>query len=198
MGKFQDWCIESLEVMLNSENFIDETGGYKNAVKNLITHYASMYEIDEGKKEYINIWKTLNNEKILISAEAKRILDKSPSKDEKIKELHWEHITPNEVVYKKLMQLVKNKPVTKERIKDCFAEHKLVLISKEESRHLDGAGEDYKSSGTAKERLKHLQKNNIVKYYIFDSKEKEYKEILWETNEKIPDEIINYLTSDEY
>lgn len=197
MGKFQDWCIETLEVMLNSENFIDETGGYKNAVKNLITHYASMYEIDEGKKAYINIWKTLINEKILISEKAKEILDKSQSKDEKIKDLHWEHITPNEVVYKKLMQLVKNKTVSKERIKDCFAEHKLVLISKKESQHLDGAGEDYKSSGTAKERLKHLQKNN-VKYYLFDSKEKEYKEIPWETNEKIPDEITNYLTSDEY
>lgn len=61
--------------------------------------------------------------------------------------LYWEHITPNEVVWKRICFVYKEflsnnieENCLRDNIKKCFTNHRLVLLTKSESDNLDKKG----------------------------------------------------------
>lgn len=159
-NEYQKWAIKLLTSVLkesdgcSTPNLLDY--GYKYSLKNGVTcHYASMYWNGE---EYINMWQTNFNSKryigsekpLLMSKEAYKVITKIKDETDltQIRDksngnkplLHWEHITPNGYIYKKLLELPKEK-INEEAVKNCFRHHKLILITKDEATHLDGKGQ---------------------------------------------------------
>ena len=161
-NEYQKWAINLLVNILNDTNLNSKQHlsdhGYKYSLKNgVVCHYASMYWNGE---EYINMWQTNFNSKrykgaekpLLMSKRAYEIItkikdvnDETQFRDKENRNkplLHWEHITPNGYVYKKLLLLSKEK-ILKKDVENCFRHHKIVLLSKEESSKLDGKGESF-------------------------------------------------------
>ena len=150
-NNFQDWAIWLLTEILKNSNPEQnlEDHGYKYSLKNgVVCHYANMYWNGE---EYINMWQTNFNNKrfsgaenaLLMSTEAYKIVKEIKEGKRKLRDennkyiLHWEHITPNGVVYDRLNSIKKGE-VNDDKIKECFRHHKLILITKEEAKFLDG------------------------------------------------------------
>lgn len=158
---FQQWCIDTLCMILQAKkqyrgNLSDQ--GYIYTIRSIVDHYASMYYCGQRKtlcrnkeKEHINLWwdhlNRSNREAffapLLMSKNAFHILA-STKNNKKLGEqnglLRLEHITPKSYVCRKLLQL---KPITYKKIVACFKHCKLVLITREESKCLDGKDAEF-------------------------------------------------------
>lgn len=163
---YQDWCVDTVVFILNEVCKYKMTHGdqgYKYVLKAIISHYASMYSTDvktiskrkNGRTRlHLNLWwDHLNKDNaryfftpLIVSKDAYIIYAKflenatkgfSSQKDKLKKQLHLEHITPAEYIYQKLGNLSK---VCALNVKGCFAQNKLILITKKEQGVLDGKG----------------------------------------------------------
>lgn len=166
---YQDWCVDTIVFILNERRKYQMTHGdqgYKYVLKAIISHYASMYytgvKIVSKRKNgrdrlHLNLWwDHLNQDNaryfftpLIVSKDAYATYTKSldsttngfsSKKEELKKRLHLEHITPTEYIYKKLENLPE---VSVLNVKRCFAQSKLILITKEERGILDGKGSQF-------------------------------------------------------
>ncbi len=158
MKTYQDWCIDTLYVILKTKkhyrgSLCDQ--GYKYTLKAIVDHFASMYYCGRGEvsirnraKEHMNLWwDHLSNHtrerffsRILMSKKASEYcLDLNCDIEGfggLCGELHLEHITPKGYIYNKLQRL---RNVSREAVADCFKHCKMVLLTKKESdEYLDG------------------------------------------------------------
>lgn len=158
LKSYQDWCVETIAGILQKicgykGTLIDQ--GYRYSIDAILKHYASMYYcIDQDSrpqgKHHVNMWwnfcqrerRELMFAKLMMSTCAReKILEKRNEPTSSLKGLlQFEHITPCATVYEKLCELCKGNQVTIASVRKCFRHNKLVLITKEESRILDGRG----------------------------------------------------------
>ena len=163
-NEFQEYVIDmfmSTICMCKEKKFSKKvflSHGSKQTLKaGLITHYPSMYKLGES---YKNLWQNTNIEfysPLLMSENAYQIYINNKGSYMKYKEdnkgkneqlLYWEHITPNEVVWNRILKvfddymadIISDSNVLKERITNCFYGHRLLMITKKEELMLDQTG----------------------------------------------------------
>ena len=154
---YQEWCVDTLyQMMLNGgtyQGFLCDHA-YKSVIKDMIRHYASIYYFKDdkihGENSCVNLWwGHISRDTIaplLVSCNAHQFfcnnLGKGQIESEKKlqKVFHIEHITPMEYVYTRLKNVFLRGNITRDMVSACFAQNKLIFITKEEARKLDGAG----------------------------------------------------------
>lgn len=154
MGKsFQDWCVNTLvHILSNRKNYGITTRdkGFRYAVDAIVKHYAGMYHcsdqtVTKEGRTCVNLWwdemssnrRELMLKSVIMSKKAREIVHLNPllRANELKGLLHWEHILPCAKVLEELCSL---KEVGIESVRHCFRHNRLVLITKDESRYLDG------------------------------------------------------------
>ena len=154
MGKsFQDWCVNTLvHILSNRKNYGITTRdkGFRYAVDAIVKHYAGMYHCSDQSvtkegRTCVNLWwdemssnrRELMLKSVIMSKKAREIVHLNPllRANELKGLLHWEHILPCAKVLDELCSL---KEVGIESVQRCFRHNRLVLITKDESRYLDG------------------------------------------------------------
>lgn len=119
---YEQYCVEMIEMLLNSDNFEEyvSQSAIKASIKDLTRHYPEVtvdgttaYKASRNKK--IRMIKKYHR----ISTRAAKIIDAleidSNTKINKL--IHFEHIIPNEVIYKEVLMLKeKNSYVSKKMI----------------------------------------------------------------------------------
>ena len=161
-NKYQDYVIEILFSMYQkyceeksqdkAPNIDDFFKAFFYPIENaLISHYAVW--LNDNKDKFVSIERiTRNNgsfKNIAITNSAyKKILEyfnilKKKDKKDVNKYIHWEHITPKSVCYKKLKNIFQNTKTLsiddfKEKlVKEVLYRNKILIMSKEESKLLD-------------------------------------------------------------
>lgn len=154
---YQDWCVDVLVGILKRQNEyicgLNEPG-VKNAIKSLITHYASHHYCGNEKfrvKGYthLNVWWNILNRvrweyvfsKLLLSCKAKEKIEQihaEGSYKRAKKHIHFEHITPGEQIFELLVGLKND--VSRESVQECLKYNKLIVLTKCETNYLDGKG----------------------------------------------------------
>lgn len=155
---YQDWVINLFVNVLNDKDLDQKfllEHGYKYCLKDgAVCHYANTYWNSE---ENINMWQTNFRTKRYKGAEKALLMSKSACEiiknivdgQERMRDenngyrLHWEHITPNGYVYGKLQSLKDTPKITYEAVQKCFRHHKIVILTKIESKLLDGKDEKF-------------------------------------------------------
>ena len=143
---YQEWCIETIKVILEMKNQDEGQYGYKMIIKDVIRHYPEVFMV-EG--EQIHFWtKALSQSRVdrfrqsfidsfLMSERAREIAVRGDVEEIR-RDLYQEHITPVQYAFEKLKRLRDEKTLSAESIKGCMSQNKLVLLHSEEKRYLDG------------------------------------------------------------
>lgn len=152
---FQDWCVNTLEYILKNRNdfaITTKDKGFRYTVDAIVKHYAGMYHcsdlaVSKKGRTCVNLWwdemasnrRELMLKSVVLSKRAREVACQKPllSADELKGKLHWEHIVPCAKVLEELCAL---EDVNIENVRQCFRHNRLILISKDESRILDGKG----------------------------------------------------------
>ena len=143
---YQEWCIDTINVILQMENQDESQYGYKMIVKDIIRHYPEVFLVDG---EQIHFWTKAISQGIVgsfresfiasfIMTEKAHDVAVNGSVEEIRKNLYQEHITPVQYVFESLDNLRKEKKETIENIRKCMVQNKLVLLHGEEKKFLDG------------------------------------------------------------
>lgn len=225
-NEYQEFVIDTFTAMLSMCKVKKYTAemfcSVANDMKCLINHYASMYK---NKDTYENLWQYSKMEyykPLLMSENAFHILEKNDGcymsyktahKGNMDELLYWEHITPNEIVwkriclaYKKLLSDIIEENNLRDEIKKCFSNHRLVLLTKSESDKLDKEGgrtgqkiTEVREAGAdinvAAYRIKLLFDEGIVKYMYLNG-EMLSKEKIVDNNGSFIDKGLEYFTKD--
>lgn len=166
---YQEWCIETIKVILEMENQMDGQHGCKMIVKGLIRHYPEVFMIDG---EQIHFWtKALSQSSVdrfrasfigsfLMSKRAYEIAVKGNVEEIK-RHLYQEHITPVQYVFEEIMKLKEKNSLSTKAIKKCMVQNKLLLLHRDEKGYLDGQ----KFTDADFQRLKKVC-NEIVDQYL--------------------------------
>ena len=130
-------------------NINDE--GYRYTINGALDNYSQTYWCEESKKN-INLYHKYNKfsehfyRNILMSEKAYKIMDENSQNKNLNKELHGEHMTPQSYTRKKLNELL-TLELTDEELKDkiqyALSDAKLCIITKDESKILDGAKKSF-------------------------------------------------------
>ena len=143
---YQEWCIETINVILKMKNQDEGQYGYKLIIKDIIRHYPEVFMVDG---EQIHFWtKALSQSSVdsfrrsfigsfLMSKRACEIAVKGDVEEIR-RDLYQEHITPVQYVFEKLKRLREENRLSAETIKGCMSQNKLVLLHSEEKGYLDG------------------------------------------------------------
>lgn len=165
LTEYQEFVVRTLVFQLN-DSWIRtrlKQNGVKDVVK-LMTRLYPEFTFD-GKKAYRSVARYKKHHRI--TTRAAKIIDNGGS----YKEVHTEHIYPNEQVFQELLALCKAKEnVTREDIINILSKSEMIIISQEEKSVLDGKPKDefsldgksvygagLKFTGTREERLKAIQ-----------------------------------------
>ena len=126
-------------------NINDE--GYRYTINGALDNYSQTYWCEESKKN-INLYHKYNKfsehfyRNILMSEKAYKKMDENSQNKNLNKELHGEHMTPQSYTRKKLNVLL-TLELTDEELRDkiqhALSDAKLCIITKDESKILDGA-----------------------------------------------------------
>lgn len=146
MKTYQDWCVETIKVILGMKDLDEGQFGYKMIVKDIIRHYPEVFIVD-GQQEHfwtkaisqggLACFRQSYMESFIMSQEAYAIVIKG-SVDEIRSNLYQEHITPVQYIFDKLEELRKGDAISLKSIRACMAQNKLVLLHVSEKNKLDG------------------------------------------------------------
>ena len=130
-------------------NINDE--GYRYTINGALDNYSQTYWCEESKKN-INLYHKYNKfsehfyRNILMSEKAYKKMDENSQNKNLNKELHGEHMTPQSYTRKKLNELL-TLELTDEELRDkiqhALSDAKLCIITKDESKILDGAKKSF-------------------------------------------------------
>lgn len=130
-------------------NINDE--GYRYTINGALDNYSQTYWCEESGKN-INLYHKYNKfgehfyRNILMSEKAYDIMIKNSQNKNLNKELHGEHMTPQSYTRKKLNELL-TLELTDEELRDkiqhALSDAKLCIITKDESKILDGAKKSF-------------------------------------------------------
>ena len=147
MKTYQDWCVETIKVILGMKDLDEGQFGYKMIVKDIIRHYPEVFIVD-GQQEHfwtkaisqggLDCFRQSYMESFIMSQEAYAIVIKG-SVDEIRSNLYQEHITPVQYIFEKLKKLRDNDKIDSQSIRTCMIQNKLVLLHGDEKLKLDGA-----------------------------------------------------------
>lgn len=125
--------------------------GYRYTINGALDNYSQTYWCEESGKN-INLYHKYNKfgehfyRNILMSEKAYNIMRKNSQNKNLNKELHGEHMTPQSYTRKKLNDLL-TLELTDEELKDkiqyALSDTKLCIITKDESKILDGAKKSF-------------------------------------------------------
>lgn len=121
--------------------------GYRYTINGALDNYSQIYWCEESKKN-INLYHKYNKfsehfyRNILMSEKAYKKMDENSQNKNLNKELHGEHMTPQSYTRKKLNELLTLELTDEEcrdKIQHALSDAKLCIITKDESKILDGA-----------------------------------------------------------
>lgn len=125
--------------------------GYRYTINGALDNYSQTYWCEESKKN-INLYHKYNKfsehfyRNILMSEKAYKKMDENSQNKNLNKELHGEHMTPQSYTRKKLNELL-TLELTDEELRDkiqhALSDAKLCIITKDESKILDGAKKSF-------------------------------------------------------
>lgn len=161
LTEYQEFVIKTLEFQLN-EPWIRmklKQNGIKDMVKLMTRHYPE-YTF-EGKKAYQNLERYKKHHRI--TTRAAKVIDSGGT----AKDVHPEHLLPNEQVFQELLRLCQSEDeISREDITEILSKSEMIIVSKEEAGVLDGNkdekypldgklvyGSGLKKCGTPEERL---------------------------------------------
>ncbi len=189
-NEFQEYAIEMFVAAICmckeksiSKNVFLSHGSKQTLKAGLITHYPSMYK---HRDSYENLWQDAKIEfykPLLMSENAYHIFKNNKGSYKKYKEIHkgenekllyWEHITPNEIVWKRILNvfdeymsdIITDKNVLRQKISDCFYGHRLLMITKAEELLLDSTGGRTGQKTAATDDRQNILKANIAEHRI--------------------------------
>lgn len=141
---YQEWCIETINVILKMKNLMEGQYGYKMILKDIVRHYPEVFMINEEQEHFwtkqlsqkkLNRFRESYIKSFIMTTSAFEVVRNGSIEDMK-KYLYQEHITPCEYIFEKLRQL--RGKATIEGIKHCMLQNKLVLLHVKEKCKLDG------------------------------------------------------------
>ena len=162
MKPVQNEIFNLIHYILNSEYYRDNYSkhGLIDILKSAIRHFPDVNS--ENKKTYLKV--ELYKRHHRISERAAKIIDNHDGGGDVHKLLHYEHIIPVSSTILALLSLGKNP--SQEAVHQVLSETEVIILSKEESKILDGNvntmyqledskeyGKGMKSHGTKAERL---------------------------------------------
>lgn len=142
---YQEWCIETINVILKMKNLMEGQYGYKMILKDIVRHYPEVFMINEEQEHFwtkaltqkgLNRFRQSYIASFIMTKSAFELAKKGNIEDVK-KNLYQEHITPVQYVFDKLSLLCGKSTI--EDIKHCMLQNKLVLLHVKEKCKLDGA-----------------------------------------------------------
>jgi len=161
---FQEEVCKIIHFTLGSRIFYDKilTSGYKEIFVQFLRQFSGISSTGKNTWKKIDLYKKHHR----ISDRAAKIIDGYGGDiNELWKELHYEHIIPNSVLMRKLINLGFAPDI--EMVKNVMSQSEVVILSREEAKLLDGSetkeyplegklvfGKGMKSKGEPKERLK--------------------------------------------
>ena len=153
--------------------------GYRYTINGALDNYSQTYWYREKGKN-ISLYHKYNKfdehiyRNVLMSKNAFEIMKNNSQNRNLNKELHGEHMTPQSYTRKKLNELLTLESTDeelREKIQHALSDAKLCIITKEESKILDG-------------KEKHFSKDEIIDFLNVYKDYKQFKKI-----DEIPDEI---------
>ena len=226
--EYQEFVIDTLVNTIDSCKSKNYSGNMFSLIakdlKCLINHYASMYKYNDT---YENLWQDSKFEfygSLLMSDNAHRIFkdkkgsyikykDNHKGKNEEL--LYWEHITPNEIVWKRICLVYEKfwadnieETTLRHEVEKCFFAHKLVLLTKKESKDLDKKwGRNGQRIDAIKDanpivniaayRIKKLFEDDIVKC-MWVGKKQLFQNDIVDENGNFVNEGLAYFTSEDF
>ena len=146
MKSYQDWCVETINVILGMQNLDEGQYGYKMIVKDLIRHYPEVFLVD-GQQEHfwtktvsqegVDCFRQSYMESFIMTSNAYAVAVNG-SVDEIRSDLYQEHITPVQYIFEKLKKLRDCRGVNSKSIRTLLVQNKLVLLHDDEKNKLDG------------------------------------------------------------
>ncbi len=223
-NEFQEFVIEVFASTIKTckDKNISQTAFLtgSGALKGLINHYASMYKNNDS---YKNLWQTANFEDfkpLLMSENAYYLFKDKKGSYKKYKDSHkendnellyWEHITPNDVIWTRILNVFddyiaetfNDVNVLKKKISNCFNEHRLLMLTKAEQLLLDRKGgrtgkkiiDKYTNQSIAEQRIHLLLTEcNVCSLYLNGNELKATE--IFDENHKFAGEVKDYFTKE--